>query len=291
MSESRIAYVILHYNTEKDTFACVDSIRKRYNSKIVIVCNNSPNGSDEIVSDKYKNEDNIFVIESKENIGFARGNNLGIDYVRDNDYGDIVVCINNDILIGENFEEEILKSYQEKRWAVAGVDVVNPNGEHCNPRFEVYPTLEQVRQALKKIKGAIRRCSMFWGIGEYAFCVLKKVSSKLTKDNSANFKSKMIMTLHGCCIIFSPNYFDQYRGFCEDTYLYGEEIILSLLCEKRNLIMTYISTTSVLHNESGGTKAELDKLIKRHKFYYQNYYNSTEVLLKIVRENEMCKNE
>lgn len=119
--EEIIAYVILHYNTADDTFACVDSIRSFSNSPIVIICNGSKNDSDSIVSECYRESQGIKVIQSKTNLGYAKGNNIGIKYIRDNNIASIIVCLNNDTLIKDTQFEFVLKEcYHSSQFAVGG---------------------------------------------------------------------------------------------------------------------------------------------------------------------------
>lgn len=92
-----IGYVILYYLTDKDTVECVESIEKysldnKY--KIVIVDNYSNNGSLERVKDKFSGYSNVHIVESKKNLGFAKGNNLGIEYLKQ--YYDVdFICLLN----------------------------------------------------------------------------------------------------------------------------------------------------------------------------------------------------
>lgn len=277
---TRIAYLILHYNTDDETYTCVESIRKLSKSPIVIVCNGSNNKTDKKVEEKYAADPSITVILSSENLGFAQGNNLGISYIRDNNIAEIIVCINNDIIMTHgNFEKEVIREFETSKYAIGGVDVLNPQGVHCSPNYEKYPTNETVDRSIRKFERAVTRCSIFFGIGEILYAGWKRILSRRVKPAKSE---KMIMTLHGCCLIFTPEFFSVYDGLCPDTFLYGEEVILSYQCDIKGLIVKYISTTQVLHNESKATKKEYTKLIQRHLFYYKNILESTKVLKKII---------
>ncbi|WP_370632038.1 glycosyltransferase family 2 protein [Lactococcus sp. NH2-7C] len=76
--------VILNYKVFKDTIDCISSIQAQsyQNFEIVIVDNVSNNGSFEYLADKYKYFSNIHLIKSRDNIGFAQGNNLGIKFLK-----------------------------------------------------------------------------------------------------------------------------------------------------------------------------------------------------------------
>ena len=106
-----IVFVILHYKTDRDTIECVESIRSKIDTagyRIVIVDNASANGSYEALQKEYSGADDIALISNSENLGFARGLNVGIDYARKHFDPDFIALINNDTqLISKNITETI----------------------------------------------------------------------------------------------------------------------------------------------------------------------------------------
>ncbi len=52
--------------------------------KIVIVDNASPDKSGALLKEHYKNDDHVEVLLNQENLGFARGNNVGFRYAEKN---------------------------------------------------------------------------------------------------------------------------------------------------------------------------------------------------------------
>ena len=74
------SFVILHYISITDTIECIESILKNINYLkyyIIVVDNGSKNNSGNILKEKYKNNSNVKVILNENNLGFARGNNVG----------------------------------------------------------------------------------------------------------------------------------------------------------------------------------------------------------------------
>ena len=79
----KFTFVILHYLTEYDTIDCVDSILNNVDYqdyKIIVVDNGSTNNSGETLLKRYRNNEKIVVIIVEENLGFARGHNIGYEY-------------------------------------------------------------------------------------------------------------------------------------------------------------------------------------------------------------------
>ena len=80
-----ICFVILNYKTWREAAACAESILKPQQGqdiRIVLVDNGSGNGSEESLREEFAGEKRVHVIASEKNLGFARGNNLGIRYAR-----------------------------------------------------------------------------------------------------------------------------------------------------------------------------------------------------------------
>ena len=132
--EFGIAFVVLHYNAYKETIDCVNSILNNVRSnciRIIIVDNCSPNGSGKIVNNTFLNDDRIYYIELDKNIGFAAGNNVGINYARDFLGLEFICCINNDTIVEqEDFFERIVKIYYRTNAAVIGPKVILKDGSY-----------------------------------------------------------------------------------------------------------------------------------------------------------------
>lgn len=108
-----LGFVVLNYNTWKETIKCVDSIISTYEGKkkIIVVDNASTNDSYtklcDIFNDKYYSD--VKCILSDKNGGFAYGNNIGIRECRKLKIKYAIVT-NNDVVF---FEETIDGLYND----------------------------------------------------------------------------------------------------------------------------------------------------------------------------------
>ncbi|MCD7929408.1 MAG: glycosyltransferase [Clostridiales bacterium] len=122
-----ITFVILHYNVTNETYNCVSSIKENIDTKnyyIIIVDNNSPNKSGMIIAEKYRNDKKIHILINKENLGFAKGNNIGIDYARKLN-SKYICCLNNDILLEQkNFYQTLNNEFIKSHVAAIGPKVI-----------------------------------------------------------------------------------------------------------------------------------------------------------------------
>jgi GT2 family glycosyltransferase len=85
MHLENLVIIVLNYNNYDLTIRNINNILKLYDNNIkfhiVIVDNKSNDNSYEIIRNYYKNYNNIYVLQSERNFGYAAGNNFGIRYI------------------------------------------------------------------------------------------------------------------------------------------------------------------------------------------------------------------
>ncbi|MCR3757948.1 glycosyltransferase family 2 protein [Clostridium felsineum] len=107
-----IYIVLVNYKNFEDTIECVKSLRtiNNYDKYKVIIVDNASNNNSVI---KIKNSlKECLLIESKYNIGFAGGNNLGIKYALKHS-ADFVLLLNNDTVVERDFLDRLLEVYEK----------------------------------------------------------------------------------------------------------------------------------------------------------------------------------
>lgn len=98
---TKLAFIILNYNTYEDTVLCIESIFRfsgidPENIKIVIVDNASTDNSANELESKYSENSDIVLLKNAENLGFARGNNVGIRFTLKEYDPEFLVVLNSD---------------------------------------------------------------------------------------------------------------------------------------------------------------------------------------------------
>jgi len=103
-----VSIITVNYNQPEVTLAFLDSIKKiTYPSyEIIVVDNASPTRKPAILKEKHPD---IILIESKENLGFAGGNNLGIRIAK----GRFHLLINNDTEVDPGFIQPLVARLQQ----------------------------------------------------------------------------------------------------------------------------------------------------------------------------------
>lgn len=242
---NKLGIIILNYLNWEDTIECVNSIKGQSNKdiEIVIVDNFSNNNSFEILNQKFSKEKNIHVLMNSINGGYAKGNNLGIQYCIQKLGINNVLVINNDTLFeDETYLDTLFKTKFEGNVGAIGTRIIGSDYKNQNPIFGNISFISIVKKfltGLAKLIG-IRKPKM-----------LKKQSKHKTVKKAINDRDLVSSNnlLHGSAILLTENYLKEVGGFFPETFLYYEENILGIIMTKLNLKMIYLEEPYIYHKE------------------------------------------
>jgi hypothetical protein len=101
------AVIIANWNGKKYLKDCFDSLRAQSckDFKIILVENGSKDGSEDFVREKYPE---VEIVRLKENVGFAKGYNIGIQKAFEDRNIEYAFVLNNDTKLDEKCIEEFL---------------------------------------------------------------------------------------------------------------------------------------------------------------------------------------
>jgi len=103
----KVSVILLNYNGDDDTIACVDSLRNvTYDNYEVIVVDNASKTQDTLGK---RLPPEVIYIKSTDNLGFSGGNNLGIDYAVSHD-SEFVLLLNNDTIVESDFINMLIET-------------------------------------------------------------------------------------------------------------------------------------------------------------------------------------
>lgn len=111
-SASKVALIILNWNGKKDTLACLDSLQKLSypNYFILLVDNGSTDGTLESVRAAFPN---VQTLALPSNLGFAGGNNQGIELAL-RQGADLVVLLNNDTIVASDLLDGFTQGFEKE---------------------------------------------------------------------------------------------------------------------------------------------------------------------------------
>lgn len=287
----KYGFVVLHYMAYEMTVECVSNLIQCFgndNIKVVIVDNASGNGSGKQLAEFYKNNNKVHVLLNPINDGFARGNNWGYHYLKENYHPEYMIVMNNDVLIYQkDFLIEIDRIYKKTEFAVLGPDIYCPAAEkHQNPAHLKGFEEREVQQLYNTIS---KYCAhpIYYYYKKETFGKLKRKILKKTKNADVIDYSKTMenVVLHGACFIFSLKFIEQRTNcFYPDTFLYMEEDILHYECMEKGLKMLYSPDIKVKHLEDVSTNVSIKSGFKKFKMKNDEMKKSIEILLKLMRK-------
>ncbi len=275
MNNIKLAFVFTNYNNFSHTINVVKSIVKfSENSPIIIVDNNS-NENDIIELKKLKeNYQNVEVIFSDTNIGYFKGLNLGIEFVRKNFKFDFLIIGNNDLEFPITFHEDLSK----KSELFNKYPIISPN----------IITLDNVSQN----PHVIRKISFFrsyiydlyylnYKLSRIIFYIANKFKNLFQRKDYLNSNiPQVIFQGYGACYILGPIFFKYYNQLFAPTFLMGEEFFLAYQLNLNKLELFYEPSIKVFHQDHASTglieSYTFWKISKESHNIYKKYMKSYE---------------
>ena len=239
---SKVGIVILNYNDSKTTINMINKIKDYKNINHILIVDN--NSSDDSVKNIYEVLDKkIEILELKDNLGYAHGNNEGIKYLQDNYKLDYIIISNPDINVKESTIGKMIDVLDEHK----SVSLIAPyldergvisRGWKLPTYFDSLTTITNTKQRFHK------------KLGKYDD---EHYKEELTEVDVVSGEFFMIRS----DVIKDVDYFD------EGTFLYYEENILGTKLKKRDY-KTYILTSETAIHE---LSVSVDKSIKKIRKY------------------------
>lgn len=267
-----VGIIILNYNSVDDTIACIASVREFCREGDYALCV-VDNGSRAEVIDKVGAVlgDGDKYILGGENAGYARGNNLALEYFASVDEVDKVLVLNNDVLL----TEDILTPLAEYLDTHPGCGVVSPllharDGGidySCARRFKTPRDL-----ALKA--GSLGRFGA--RTGEFI----------LRDDPSlASLEELGIELPSGSCMMLRKKDFAAVGWFDPATFLYFEEDILGTRLARAGFSAVLLPGISATHLGAGTTSRQPSARIygywRESLIHYVENYTECPALLRL----------
>ncbi|MBW3087489.1 glycosyltransferase family 2 protein [Bifidobacterium sp. 82T24] len=246
-----LGIVVLNYLNYSCTIECVESVLRQRDvtTRIVVVDNGSSNDSAARLSDFCSGIPNVEFIANDENLGFARGNNVGIAALRRQGLDRILVLNSDIVLTDETLAGKLERLEIPDNVGIVGFRTENDEGRNSTPRNVT------VRSGVTIFRDIYTTLGGFKNKYITSKPIVSTVRKAVTQhDDSPRILNPNSETLHGAALLFTENFFKDYDGFYPGTFLYYEEDCLSILCQKTGLREMYFPEYKVLHKERGSAK-------------------------------------
>ena len=261
-----IATIVINYHSEDRTISFVKEELSKIaaDNVVVIVDNGSTAESMEILSGAFgsSSPQRVFIIPSEENLGFARGNNLGAGFALNRFSPELLLLANNDIRLESDdvVDRMAIKLLSLPEAAEIGPKVVGLDGKLQSP--------EPFKSFWK------RHIWLYWS---NLFLGSARKEKILDLDYAEKAKEGFHYKLSGCFFMVKSEEWTACGGMDPATFLYSEEVILSERLLRIGKKVYYYPEVSVIHEHGATTKKYYDKVAIREMilqsdiYYYKEY--------------------
>ena len=246
-----LSIIVVNYNNYTLTENCIKSVLRTVKDikfEIIVIDNNSPNNSFHILSEKFRNCNNVRIIKNSNNEGFGLANNKAVEASKAN----VLLFLNPDIEVLEGAISNLYKRLlSDEKIGIIGAKLLNKD-----------LTLQySCRKVLK--------------LGEFliARTPLKKIVSKayvnkledryLLKylNHDEEIEADWIM---GSCMMINKNVFLSVGGFSKDYFMYFEDVDLCYKVRKLGKIILYYPEAKMIHLHNQESVKKINKLTLIH---------------------------
>ncbi len=240
-----LSVIILNYNVKYFLELCLKSVQaaiKDIDAEIIVVDNNSKDESCLMVTDLFPS---VKLIENKENLGFSKGNNIGVKLAK----GQYICILNPDTVVAEDTFSKLLEFCTDKDdLGAVGCKLINGNGNFLPESKRNVPL---VKAAFKKMIGNS-----------------ESYYANHLKENEVG----EVDVLVGAFMFMKKHAYEKVGGFDEDYFMYGEDIDLSYSLLKANYKNYYFGKSTVIHFKGESTL--------RDKQYAKRFYGAMQIFYK-----------
>jgi O-antigen biosynthesis protein len=231
-----LSVIIVNYNVKHFLEQCLHSVQKaseKMNVEIFVVDNSSVDGSTHLVRDKFPE---VFLIENKENVGFAKANNQAIKKAK----GQYILLLNPDTVVEEDTFRKVIAFMNEHPEAGGlGVKMIDGKGNFLPESKRGLPT---PRVAFSKMSGLSRLFPQSKRFGKYHL-------SYLDKDTIHE-----VDVLAGAFMLLRKEALDKVGLLDETFFMYGEDIDLSYRITCGGYKNYYFPETTIIHYKGESTR-------------------------------------
>lgn len=229
----KLSIIIVCFNSREVLLPCLESIWKALPSfpfEVILVDNGSKDNSVQEVNRRFQE---VIIIQSGSNAGYAGGNNIGFAKAR----GQYVLFLNPDTIIHQGTFDRLVGRADSD----PNIGIVGPAVQHADGTRQVSCLrAPSIREALAKA---------FWLYRIPGYMKAYGFPGEYREDQ---YKGEMeVDVITGCCLLARKAILDEVGVFDEEYFVYFEEIDLCERVRNHGYKIFYDPSASIVH--LGGT--------------------------------------
>lgn len=229
-NKTMISVIIVNYNHKyfpRMAIEALENSKADFKFEIIVVDNNSQDESLDFLKQAHQDK-RITLIQSKVNLGYGRGNNLGVKHAN----GKYILICNPDVFVKENSLQKMV-DYMEK----------NQNIGILGPKLQYYNG--DIQDSCRRHKGfldlVIKRTPL-----RYLPYFKKRLDKYLMHDFDHNSVQEVEL-LTGACFMIPTSLYNEVKGFDKMYFLFMEDFDLCLTVADKGYKVVYYPETICMH--------------------------------------------
>jgi len=231
----KVSIIVLNWNGLIDTKECLESLQNVMyeNKEIIVVDNGSSDGSQEYIRQNYHD---VILLANNENLGFAEGNNKGIQIALKNG-ADYIFLLNNDTIVDNDV---ILKLIEITKTDVK-IGFIGP---------KIYYYDEPIR--IWSAGGKLSKWFIHSGGKHIGYRKIDRGQFDYVKETDY---------VSGCAILIKKSVFEKIGLFDPQFFCYYEEADLIIRSKQMGFKVIFVPKAKVWHKISSSFGANTRKFI------------------------------
>ncbi len=228
-----VSIIILSYNTCDITLKCLSHLTKSKNVdlEIIVIDNASTDGSVPAIAKKFPQ---VKLVANKDNIGFAAGNNQGMELAK----GEVILLLNSDCFVQPDTLASCVRYLDQ--FDVLGCRLINQD-KSTQYSWGYFPTLGRIFLLMTFVDN-FPLIRMF-------------IKSIHVRDLSRYNLSQEVDWITGAFVMFNKEVFKKVGGIDEKYFMYGEEMEWMYRIKKAGFKVRYVSEAQATHLLGASTKS------------------------------------
>jgi len=253
----QLSVIILNYNVHYFLELCLLSVQSaltNIDSEIIVVDNNSSDDSCEMIKSRFPN---VKLIQNNDNVGFPKGNNIGVDEAK----GNYICILNPDTVVAEDtFEKALAFAQKQKNLGIVGTKLIDGTGIF----------LPESKRGIPKPWVAFTKVA-----GLYKIFPKSPLFNKYYAQHLSENETGEVEILVGAFMLLKKELYQELGGFDEDCFMYSDDIDLSYRVLQKGRSNFYFHETVVIHYKGESTVKDgiyMKRFKEAMEFFYKKHF-------------------
>lgn len=246
-------FIIVTWNSASQIGLLLDSIQHYEPHSAVIIVDNASSDQTVDVIKQHANS-RLKLIQSHENLGFAKANNLAMKSVQT----EYVTLINPDAVLSQALISHLVDEYQSKVGLI-GVKILNSDGSLQPSKYSFQRPLTILVEQ--------------FGLGRF---LPRKLQKQLSPENTDHNHRCEADWLLGAFLFTSVRNYKRVGGFSEDYFLYSEDMDIAYKYHLKGMRVIFDPSKSIIHqggaSEQQTSSAKSLKLLRSFCIFARKYH-------------------